>query len=157
MMQGRSIGVVAALALGLVVPPGASAAKPNLKVTALSEPPAEVIETSGFEVTDTTSNRGGRRAQPSITRYYLSTDTVKDGEDPPMEGGPHQVPRLKPKKSHESTTDAYLPIWMEASSAKYHLIACADDDEVVTEKNENDNCRASEGRLRIVAPAGAGR
>ena len=154
MIQGRSIGVLAALALGLVVPSGASAAKPNLKVTALGEPPAEVIETSGFEVTDTTSNRSGRRALPSITRYYLSTDTVKDDEDPPMEGG-HQVPRLKPKKSHESTTDAYLPIWMEASSAKYHLIACADDDEVVTEKNENDNCRASEGRLRIVAPAGA--
>ena len=62
--------------------------------------------------------------------------------------GSHRVPRLKPKKSHEASGNPLVPA--EAVPATYYLIACADDNRVVSEKKENDNCRTSAEQVEVV-------
>src|SRR4029453_3610144 len=42
-------------------------------------------------VTDTTSNQGGATASASVTRFYLSSNSILDGTDMPL-GGSHAVP-----------------------------------------------------------------
>jgi len=50
-------------------------------LTSVSEPPATVAASAGFLVTDTTQNVGTGAGASSSTRYYLSTNTVRDAAD----------------------------------------------------------------------------
>ena len=149
-MQGGRAGLAVIIGLALAFPAGAFAAdKPNLKVTELGEPQGPVTAGDSFEVSDTTANRGRRRARASVTRYYLSADADRDNGDSRLDRK-HQVPRLRPKKSHDDSGSATVPAGIEPGS--YRLIACADATKVVGEKNESDNCTTSSGQI-VVEPS----
>ncbi|MDX6585873.1 MAG: hypothetical protein QOI31_346 [Solirubrobacterales bacterium] len=121
--------------------PASAAKKPNLKVTLFGSPPVSIEEGESFSIPDTTSNRGRKRAKASTTRFYLSADDQAGGDDVLMDGE-HAVPKLRPKKSHDATTNVTIPIGA-VTPGDYFAVACADDLSVVTEKREGDNCRVS--------------
>ena len=63
----------------------------DLVVTALNDPPATVAASASFTVTDTTQNAGTGGAPTSSTRYYLSSNAVRDAGDVLLDrraGGP---------------------------------------------------------------------
>ncbi len=121
-------------------------AKPNLKVTALADPPPAAAAGDQIPGEDTTANKGRKKAKASVTKYFLSVDVARDGADVTLDGG-HRVPRLNKKKSDHQTNNFTIP--GETAPGAYYLIACADATSRVTEKNENDNCRTSADQIGV--------
>jgi subtilase family serine protease len=89
-------------------------------------------------VSDTIINQGGAAASPSVTRFYLSGNSILDGNDTPL-GGSQAVPDLAPGGSHSASTSLTLPA---VPVGTYYIIAKADDDNVVLESRETNNTLA---------------
>jgi hypothetical protein len=119
---------------------------PDLRETAVSNPPARLNAGQSFSVTDTVQNFGDVAAGSSTTRYYLSTDTGKDGDDRRLTGT-RSVPSLNSGQSSTGTVSVTIP--SATSPGTYHVLACADDTGSVGETNENNNCRASTGTMAV--------
>ncbi len=131
----------------VVAPPTA-----DLVVTALSAPPAIAAATSSFAVTDTTLNAGVTGSAPATsTRYYLSTDTLRDGADILLTGA-RAVPTLVAGAASTGTVSVTVP--GPTAVGVYFLLACADDTAQVPETNESNNCRASTTTVQVT-PASA--
>jgi subtilase family serine protease len=131
----------------VVAPPTA-----DLQVTALSAPPAIAAATSSFAVTDTTVNAGVTGSAPATTtRYYLSTDTLRDGADILLAGA-RAVPSLVAGAASSGTVTVTVP--GTTPVGVYFLLACADDTAQVPETNESNNCRASATTVQVT-PASA--
>src|SRR4030095_16581642 len=120
-------------------------------VTALSEPPATVAASAGFAVTDTTQNSGTGSGLASTTRYYLSSNTVRDAGDVLL-SGVRAVPLLGAGVTSSGSVTVTIPATTPAGP--YYLLACADDLGAGRETNENNNCRASAGTVQVT-PASA--
>ena len=60
--------------------------KPDLLVTAVSNPPAQVAPGGKFNASDTVHNPSAVTAGASSTRYYLSLDAIKDAGDQLLSG-----------------------------------------------------------------------
>jgi subtilase family serine protease/subtilisin family serine protease len=120
-------------------------------VTALSEPPATVAASAGFAVTDTTQNAGTGGGAASSTRYYLSTNTLRDAPDVLLSGV-----RVVPALGAGAASSGSVTVTIPASTAvgMYYLLACADDLGAIPETNESNNCRASVATLQVT-PASA--
>jgi hypothetical protein len=54
---------------------------PDLVVTSVSNPPANVKGDKEFTVKDTTMNQGLIKARKPVTRYYFSLDIARDSGD----------------------------------------------------------------------------
>jgi subtilase family serine protease len=121
-------------------------ARPDLVVTAVSDPPRIAAPGDSFAVTDTVENRGRSTAGASTTRFYLSIDPVRSGADKPL-AGILAVPGLEPRRSSTGTVTVTIP--SEIAPGKYFLLVCADDARAVPEGNEANNCLAS-SKLLIV-------
>ena len=141
----RALAGACALA-ALLVPGDALAAKrPDLKVKALGGAPGEGISPGeSFAVTDTTKNRGKKRAPASVTKYFMEAP-----EGDPFAVGERAVKRLKPRKSQGGGGDATVPL--DAELGTYALIACADDGEDVKESNELNNCKTTADSVEVCA------
>src|SRR5690349_596061 len=72
----RKMLVLAALAAA-GLPTAAHAAKPNLKATKVSAPPATLTPGATFRVADAVRNAGRGSASKSVVRYYLTTDAPR--------------------------------------------------------------------------------
>lgn len=118
----------------------------DLRVTALTDPPATAVPGATFSVTDTTANAGDLAAAASTTRYYLSSDAVKDVSD--LLIGARALGVLAGGGSSSATVTVSVP----AALGAYYLLACADDLGVVSETDETNNCRVAAGRVTISAP-----
>jgi hypothetical protein len=118
----------------------------NLAVTALSNPPAAAGLGGRFSVTDTTKNQAPVPAGASTTRYFLSLDQVRSGDDVLLEGV-RAVPGLTALGS--SAVPVMVTVPGATPLGSYYLVACADDLAAVVETNEGDNCRASTGRVVV--------
>jgi subtilase family serine protease len=107
---------------------------PDLVISAISAP-----GTSGagitITVTDTTKNQGGGAADPTTTRFYLSTNTVLDASDVPL--GSRAVPALASGASSSGSTAVTIPAGTPSGS--YYILAAADADNLVVETLENNN------------------
>ena len=123
---------------------------PDLKETALTNPPASVKQGGSFNVTDTTKNAGTGPAGVSTTRYYLSLDKTKGATDVLLTGS-RAVPALAAGASSSGTVSVTVPVATPLGS--YYLLACADDLKVVKfEIKEGNNCRASASQIQVTAP-----
>jgi len=89
-------------------------------------------------IKDTTKNRGTVSANPSTTKYYLSTDTVFDGGDTEISG--HAVDTLAAGASFNGTATWTIPTG--TTKRIYYIIARADGGGVIDETDENNNNRA---------------
>ena len=122
---------------------------PDLIETSVSDPLIAALPGASFSVTDTVLNQGGVSAATSTTRYYLSTDTVKDASDRLL-SGTRAVPVLAAGAMSTGTVTVTIPSNMALGS--YYLIACADNLTHVTESDETNNCRASTGTVQVARP-----
>ncbi len=123
----------------------AAVEKPDLRVTALTNPPATVVQGGSFQVTDTTKNVGLKTAARTRTHCFLAppgggpVDRVKVGE--------RRVKRLLPGRQQSGTCVAAIPGEMEPGT--YRVVACADGNQTVSERRESNNCRTSAGSVEV--------
>ena len=122
---------------------------PDLIETAVSNPPASLNRGTKFSVTDTAKNQGGQQAGPSYTRYYLSTDKVRDPADKLLTGT-RSVRALAPGATSTGTKSVTIP--GNTALGTYYLLACADDTLLVIESDETNNCIASASTIQVTAP-----
>ncbi len=113
---------------------------PDLVVKAVSNPPASVKVGDAFSVTDTTANKGKKRAPATRTGYLLSTDGKRSDADVKLTAT-RRARALKPDAKTAGTADLAVPSGTPPGS--YFVIACADTGEDVEESSDRNNCRAS--------------
>jgi CARDB len=128
--------------------------RPDLIVTKVANPPANSAARDSFSVTDTVKNQGDAPASASTTYYYLSRDTVKDGNDWLLIGE-RVVPGLAVRAGSTGTVTVRLPSFMPRD--RYFLIACADALGVVKEQRKDqqevqNNCRSSTTTVLVGLP-----
>jgi subtilisin family serine protease len=109
----------------------------NLVVSAITVP-TKGAAGSAIAVSDTTTNSGGGLAPASVTRFYLSANSMLDASDTLLAGA-HAVPDLAPGVADSQSTSVTLPA---VAAGLYYLIAKADADNVVVESLESDNTQA---------------
>jgi uncharacterized repeat protein (TIGR01451 family) len=122
---------------------------PDLATTALSNPPATLLLSDTMLVTDTTTNIGTLAATASVTRYYLSLNTIKDGTDVRFSAS-RAVGALNPGSSISG--QASVKAAPGTASGVYYLLACADDTSLVKELEETNNCRTSQTTVQLTGP-----
>jgi cysteine-rich repeat protein len=118
----------------------------DLVVSAMTNPPANTLNGSSFNITDTVTNSGILPAtNSSRVRYYLSVDTLKSPSDPVLTGS-RSVPALAAGASSSGTVSLGVS---NVLGGTYYVIACADADNTVVEGNEANNCRVSTTRVTV--------
>ena len=117
---------------------------PDLVVSALTVP-TKGGAGAAINVSDTTRNQGSGPGGPSITRFYLSTNTGFDAADVPL--GERAVPALGPGAA--STDATVLTIPSGTTSGTYFVVARADADAALPEGQEGNNVLA---RLIQIGP-----
>jgi subtilisin family serine protease/uncharacterized membrane protein len=118
---------------------------PDVVVSSLALP---AVAAAGSTVTAavTTKNQGLGRADPSVTRFYWSVNSLLDATDRLLD--PVQpVPELMPGLSSAASVEIQIPA--EAATGKYYVLASADDSDALYERNETNNTRS---RLIAVGP-----
>jgi pectate lyase/subtilase family serine protease len=112
----------------------------DLVVTEMINPPATALPGSTFGARDWVLNQGTAPAGPSVTRYYVSLDTLRDSADILLAGS-RALGTVSPGQTSKGSISVTLPSTVPAGL--YYLLACADDTAAVAETNETNNCRAS--------------
>jgi parallel beta-helix repeat protein len=126
--------------------------RPDLTVTILGEPPSAVALGGSFSVTETVKNDSLFPAIASRVQYYLSLDTIKGTTDKLLSGS-RAVPILAPgATSSGPTVGTTVVVPNNTPAGSYFLIACADDARQMVESDENNNCRASAGQVKVGKP-----
>lgn len=91
---------------------------------------------SSVVLTDTVTNTGGGPSTPSITRFYLSSNSSLDANDVLLEGG-RDVASLPVGASNTGSTTVLIPAG--AAAGLSYIIAKADGDNTVSEASETNN------------------
>jgi subtilase family serine protease len=104
----------------------------------ISVPSGVVKAAAGLSLdfSDTVTNQGGGTSAPTITRYYLSTNTTLSADDVLLGGG-REVPGLIAGATSTGSTTVSLPA--SAASGVAYIIAKADGDNGVGETSETNN------------------
>ena len=89
-------------------------------------------------ISDTTTNQRAGTVAPSITRFYLSTDTVIDALD--IVVGSRNVPELAAGATSSASTTVTIPLTVPAGT--FWVIAKADADNAIIETEEGNNTAA---------------
>ncbi len=109
----------------------------DLIVSAVTAP-SKAGADAPFAVADTTMNQGGGPVGPTVTRIYLSANTVLDASDTLV--GSRVIPDLAAGAMNAGTTMVTIPPGMPAG--QYYLIVTADADGVAAEALETNNAFA---------------
>jgi subtilisin family serine protease len=124
--------------------------RPDLIVTAVSDPPALAGVGTSFTVTTAVQNTELASAKASTTRYYLSLDTIKTSADIRLSGA-LAVPALAGVGTFTGTATVTIPSGTPLGA--YFVLACADDLGTVSEINEGQsNCMSSAGKVQVTLP-----
>jgi subtilase family serine protease len=97
-------------------------------------------------VTDTAVNQGLVTAAASTTRYYLSTDQLRNTADRLLTVS-RPVSSLAAGAASSGSATVTIP--SNTTPGDYYLLACADDTLVVTEIDEGNNCVASAATITV--------
>jgi subtilisin family serine protease/subtilase family serine protease len=116
---------------------------PDLVVSALTAP-AVAAPGGAISLSDTTKNDGGGNAEPSTTRFYLSTNTTLDAADVGL--GTRAVPLLAGGASSAAATSVTVP--SGTATGTYYILAFADAPNTVGESLETNNTRTS-GAIKV--------
>jgi hypothetical protein len=112
---------------------------PNLIVRKVSLPSQRAAPGDNIKTTDVTYNAGPSGAARSRTAYLLSADSRRSRSD--LSLGARKVGRLGAGANSSGRIALKVPSFFPVGT--YRIIACADFDRSVRERNERDNCRAS--------------
>jgi subtilase family serine protease/subtilisin family serine protease len=107
---------------------------PDLAVPALSAPSSSGAGLT-VNITDTTMNQGGGAADPSVTKFYFSTNSTLDAGDVLL--GSRAVPSLGASTSSSAFTSVTIPSGI--GPGLYYIIAKADAEGTVVETSEVNN------------------
>ena len=121
-------------------------ARPDLVVSALTNPPTSVNRGGKFKSTLTVKNQGPVAAGSSTARFYLSTDQQKSGAV--LLTGSRSVGGLAAGASSSGSVNN-VTVPSSTPVGTYYLLACADDQSAVIESDEANNCRASAGTIAV--------
>src|SRR5207237_8837858 len=120
-------------------------------VTRVTTPPSTTAASTTVTGTNTPQNAGLSGTAPATsTRYYLSTNTLRDAGDTLLTGA-RAVPALAAGASSSGPVTVTIPASLPVGS--YFLLACADDTSPLPETDETNNCRASTTTLPRTTPA----
>ena len=117
-----------------------AAGRPDLVEVSISKPPGSVGAGLSFALKDKVQNKGGAKARASATGFYLSLDRERSQND--LRLGRRRVPELRPGRASAGSRHVTVPA--NAPLGRYLVLACADDEKVVREGNERNNCRVAE-------------
>jgi subtilase family serine protease len=109
---------------------------PDLIVTTLTSPKTAGAG-SPITLSDTTKNQASGPAPASVTRFYLSANTLLDAADISL--GTRNVPQLAAGASDSASTAFTVP--SGTASGNYYVLAKADADLTVAESNETNNLK----------------
>ena len=139
---------------------------PDLTESNVSVSPTTLAASGTLTVTETVTNIGAQPAGASVTRWFLSTDNVKDANDGfirnCINGNPipgRNVGTLSAgANSPGSATTTPLCVRDSAglhppASGTYYVIACADSANQVSELIESNNCAVSTNTVQVVGGA----
>ena len=123
------------------------AGTPDLIISAVSNTATTITASArSFSITDTTKNQGTASAAASATKYYLSTTTSKTSSSVLL-SGTRSVAALAAGGTSSGSVTVKVPSGITRTT--YYAIACADDNAVVSESNESNNCKASSSRITV--------
>jgi subtilase family serine protease len=120
---------------------------PDLSVTTLTASASTVAAGALVTITDKITNDGGGSAASTVTRFYLSANTILDATDVVLSAN-RSVPALAPLASSTGSTPLTIPAG--TSPAKYYILAKADGDGAVAETSETDNVGSRS--IQVTAP-----
>jgi subtilase family serine protease len=131
---------------------------PDLDIMSMTAPPTAGADQS-IVISETTKNVGGGTADPSLTQFYLSADSVHGPSDTLI--GSRSVPALAAGESSSGSTTVTIP--QGTATGTWYIIAKADGQEVVSETSESNNTYARSIKIgpdltiaSMTAPATAG-
>lgn len=123
------------------------AGTPDLVISAVSNSYKTITASArSFSITDTTRNQGKASAAASTTKYYLSTTNSKTRSSVLLSGS-RSVATLATGQSSKGSITVTVPSGITRTT--YYAVACADDNGVISESNESNNCRASSSRIIV--------
>jgi subtilase family serine protease len=122
--------------------------RPDLLVTAVSNPPATAPRGSTFGVTETVMNQGAVDSPSSTTRFWLSFDTNKGSGDVLL-AATRTVPLLPAGHSNTAPSPTTVTVPAGMATGSYYVLACAEDRAIIVEANELNNCRASSTKVTV--------
>lgn len=115
---------------------------PDLGVASLSAP-AMASAGQSLVITEATKNSGGDTAGPTLTQFYLSSNSAYDFSDPLI--GSRSVPTLPAGASSAGSTTVTIP--QDTMAGTWYILAKADGEGVVVETSESNN--ASSRSIKI--------
>jgi hypothetical protein len=115
---------------------------PDLVITAIGNLPSTVFQGHSLSVKTIVKNAGFARAEESTTTYSLVSAADNSSTDL---GGVLVVPALGVNKTF--TEWHTVTVGAATVPGSYRVRGCADSGMVVAEKNEQNNCRMSEGTV----------
>jgi subtilase family serine protease/subtilisin family serine protease len=107
---------------------------PDLDIISMSSP-ANAAPGESISIADTTKNMGAGVAEPSVTQFYLSTDSTIEPSDTLL--GNRSVPSLEGGAYSAGSTTVAIP--GNTAGGNWYIIAKADGEEVIPETLENNN------------------
>jgi uncharacterized repeat protein (TIGR03803 family) len=119
---------------------------PDLRQTAVSTSATFASPGGKIVTSDTVDNPTAVTAVTSMTRFYLSPDALKNGDDILLTGK-RAIPELSPGEVNLGSSTLTLP--STVPDGTYYVIGCADDLAKIKEVNETNNCAASPTRLLV--------
>jgi CARDB len=136
-----------ALALAVVIVPGAQAARPDLRVTSVSQPPALAAAGSSVRVRVKVSNTGRGSARRSKTFVLLSRDARRSKDDIRVA----RVPTRRLVAGHRTRVRRGVRIPATVAAGIWRMLVCADGPRRVHETRERNNCRKARRALVVRA------
>ncbi|MCW2783553.1 MAG: hypothetical protein JWP74_70 [Marmoricola sp.] len=129
----------------------AAAARPDLRISAVSVAPGSVLRGKPVTVRLSVRNTGSVKARASTARVYLSTDAVKSKGDALL--GSVAVKAIAKGLTAKVTTT--VTVSSKTAPATYHLVVCADALGKVRESHESNNCLGTR-TLKVTKPKAVG-
>lgn len=142
----RAVAGLAAIGL-VVASPAFAAARPDLRVYGLTDPPSQLAIGQSFSIDVAVKNIG---KASSRTEGQTSIALVHDPQHPAavVTLGHLSMPRLKPGHTSMKGIRVQLPAGMPAGD--YFLWICADSTKRVAESNERNNCESSAIDMQVI-------
>jgi parallel beta-helix repeat protein len=119
---------------------------PDLATSVVSNPPATGKRNGGLTVSDTAANNGAGAASATTTSYYLST-TPSKGSGSFILTGTRLVGYLTPGATSGGTVKVTIPSTVAIGT--YYLLACANDNGLVSESSTANNCLPSTTTIQV--------
>jgi hypothetical protein len=122
---------------------------PDLQQIAVDNSTSTAAPGSKFTVNDRLHNSSPVHAAPSSTRYYFSTDSLKNAGDIVL-SGKRAIPELEPDETSIGNATVVLPL--SVAEGIYYVVGCADDLAKLKESSEANNCATSATTVRVGWP-----